>query len=85
MPRYIDIEKIRIAIPSCVDENGDILVPLSDVRRALAQTPTADVAPIADTVRKMQEKILALSTYGTINISTWQLDQIAKEMLGDTL
>lgn len=35
----------------------------------------------ADTVRKMQEKILALSTYGTINISTWQLEQVAKEML----
>ena len=35
----------------------------------------------ADTVRKMQDKILSLSTYGTINISTWQLDQVAKEML----
>ena len=35
----------------------------------------------ADTVKRMQEKILALSTYGTINISTWQLEQVAKEML----
>ena len=35
----------------------------------------------ADTVRKMQEKIRAKSEYGTINISPWQLDQIAKEML----
>ena len=35
----------------------------------------------ADTVRKMQEKIRAKSEYGTINISLWQLDQIAKEML----
>ena len=34
-----------------------------------------------DTVRKMQEKIRAKSEYGTINISPWQLDQIAKEML----
>lgn len=34
-----------------------------------------------DTVRKMQEKIRAKSEYGTINISTWQLDQIVKEML----
>ena len=35
----------------------------------------------ADTVRKMQEKIKAKSEYGTINISPWQLDQIAKELL----
>ena len=35
----------------------------------------------ADTVKRMQDKILALSTYGTINISTWQLAQVAKEML----
>ena len=35
----------------------------------------------ADAVRKMQEKILAKSEYGTINISPGQLDQIAKEML----
>lgn len=34
-----------------------------------------------DTVRKMQEKIRTKSEYGTINISPWQLDQIAKEML----
>ena len=35
----------------------------------------------ADTVKRMQEKILALSTYGTINISTWHLEQVAKEVL----
>jgi hypothetical protein len=37
----------------------------------------------AETVRKMQEKIRAKSEYGTINISPWQLDQIAKEVLED--
>lgn len=37
----------------------------------------------ADTVQKMQKKIMAKSEYGTINISPWQLDQIAKEMLED--
>ena len=35
----------------------------------------------ADTVQKMQKKIMAKSEYGTINISSWQLDQIAKEVL----
>jgi hypothetical protein len=34
-----------------------------------------------DAVRKMQEKIRAKSEYGTINMSPWQLDQIAKEVL----
>jgi hypothetical protein len=34
-----------------------------------------------ETVRKMQNKIISQSEYGTINISTWQLDQIAKEVL----
>ena len=38
---------------------------------------------VADTVQKMQRKIMAKSEYGTINISPWQLDQIAKEMLED--
>ena len=35
----------------------------------------------SDIVRKMQEKIRSKSEYGTINISPWQLDQIAKEVL----
>lgn len=35
----------------------------------------------ADVVRKMQKKIRAKSEYGTINISHWQLDQIAQEVL----
>jgi tellurite resistance-related uncharacterized protein len=35
----------------------------------------------ADTVQKMQEKIKSKSEYGTINISSWQLEQIAKEVL----
>ena len=34
-----------------------------------------------ETIQKMQKKILAKSEYGTINISPWQLDQIAKEVL----
>lgn len=33
------------------------------------------------TVRKMVDKIMAKSEYGMINISPWQLDQIAKEVL----
>lgn len=35
----------------------------------------------ADTVLKMQKKIIAKSEYGTINISSWQLDQIVRELL----
>lgn len=37
-----------------------------------------------DTVQKMQDKIRAKSEYGTINISPWQLEQIAKEVLEES-
>lgn len=42
----------------------------------------ADVTK-AETARKIQEKVLSLSTYGTINISPWQLEQVIKEILED--
>ena len=43
--RYIDVDQIRITAETshC---SGDTLVLLSDVRRALAQTPTADVVEV---------------------------------------
>ena len=46
MPRYIDTDKIRLTIPTCVDDEGDVYVLLSDVRRAIAQTPTEDVVAV---------------------------------------
>ena len=57
-----------------VKESDDLKAELWECVNIKAQTK-------ADTVRKMQEKIRAKSEYGTINISSWQLDQIAEEML----
>ena len=46
MSRYIDANKIRLISKLVADENGDILVPLSDVRRAIEQTPTENVVEV---------------------------------------
>lgn len=45
MGRYIDVDKIRITAQT-ENEDGDALVSLSDVRRAIDQTPTADVVEV---------------------------------------
>ena len=49
--------------------------------------PTADVAPIADTVREMQERLTLefdrfhKSNFMTPEVRQWIIDQIAKEVL----
>lgn len=45
MARYIDAEKVDLKGIAVFDENLEVLVPLSDVRKALQMTPTADVVP----------------------------------------
>ena len=45
MPRYIDANKIKITAQMAT-EDGDTLVSLADVRRAIEQTPTADVVEV---------------------------------------
>lgn len=42
MPRFIDAEKISLTAALKFDVVGDALVPLRDVQRAIAQTPTED-------------------------------------------
>ena len=46
MSRIIDADKIGLRVPYSVDGNGDILVPLSSVRQAIAMTPTEDVEKV---------------------------------------
>lgn len=46
MERYINPAKIRLTAVGSVDENGDVLVSMADVRKAIAQTPSADVAEV---------------------------------------
>lgn len=46
MARYIDVESIKLKGISVFDQNLEILVPLSDVRKSLQMTPTADVQEV---------------------------------------
>ena len=46
MPRYIDVNKIKFSGEIFNDADGDVLVYLSDVRKAIDQTPTADVVEV---------------------------------------
>lgn len=57
MPKYIDTSKIRLTAVGKVDEDGDILVSVRDVRKAILQTPAADVAPKGEVVSEIIEKI----------------------------
>lgn len=41
--RHIDADKIDLRMPHVVDERGNILVLLSDVKQAIAMVPAADV------------------------------------------
>lgn len=45
MPRYIDVDKINFKGVAVFDENIELLIPLSEVRKAIQMTPTADVVP----------------------------------------
>ena len=42
MERYINPEKIKLSSLTWIDGGEDILVPLVDVKKAIAQTPTED-------------------------------------------
>ena len=46
MPRYIDADNVKLKGISVFDQNLEILIPLSDVRKALQMTPTADVVEV---------------------------------------
>ena len=43
MARYIDADNVKLKGISVFDQNLEILIPLSDVRKALQMTATADV------------------------------------------
>lgn len=46
MPRYIDADNIKLKGISVFDQNLEILISLSDVRKSLQMTPTADVIEV---------------------------------------
>lgn len=55
MPKYIDPSKIRLTAVGTVDEDGDILVSVRDVRKAIDQTPAADVVPKSEVDKIFEE------------------------------
>ena len=46
MARFIDANNVKLKGISVFDQNLEILIPLSDVRKSLQMTPTADVAEV---------------------------------------
>lgn len=49
MARYVDIENpINVRGITFIDENHDVLISLSDLRKALRMLPAADVVPRAE-------------------------------------
>lgn len=46
MPQYIDREKIKLNSLTWTDGEGDILVPLVEVKKAIAQVPAEDVVKV---------------------------------------
>ena len=46
MARYIDINNINLRGIAVFDQDFEALIPLSDVRKALQMTPTADVQEV---------------------------------------
>lgn len=46
MPRYIDPSKIKLTGLTFEDINNEVYFSLSDIRKAIEQTPTADVVEV---------------------------------------
>lgn len=86
MSRYIDANKLIERLM----HNPDFLTAPKHSKDGIIDEivyqPTADVAPIADTVREMQERLKekAFSVPTVYNSHFGRLiDQIAKEMIGE--
>ena len=79
MERYINPEKIKLDSITWLDGDSDILVPLVDVKKAIAQTPTEDVVLRAElavqslrdaaTIHTLEEKLRDLKCINSILVS----------------
>lgn len=64
MERYIKLEDVSLKGVAVFDENLDVLVPLSEVRKALQMTPTADVGKIVrDALSDLKREIHSKAIY----------------------
>lgn len=55
MPRYIDANDIIHRFKGLMTDGGEVYVPLSEVRKALQMTPTADIVPKSEVERLQAE------------------------------
>ena len=86
MPRYIDADALK---EECFKFANDVSrSTMAFVQGQINAAPTANVAPIADTVRKMQERLhektFELNDANEdifLAVEVADIDQIAKEML----
>ena len=93
MARYIDADALLANLKKQYGEELGWWCPvnMSDVGMMIEDAPIANVAPIADTVRKMQERLIyTLCINNEENTEVFDyaytletIDQIAKEMLGE--
>ena len=81
MSKYIDVNELLNKLP-------DDLPYKASVKRVLMQAPTADVAPIADTLSEFKNRLAqAIGTYTNesyVYVYAWfkLIDQIAEEIIG---
>ena len=67
MARYIDVEKVNLKGIAVFDENLDVLIPMSVVRKALQMTPTADVVPKSevDSLKaELEDRVYTINSLG---------------------
>lgn len=65
--RYINADKIDFRIPFSLDSDGEILIPLSAARQAIAMTPTESVVDLDDARKAFTEYIqeMTVGKFGT--------------------
>lgn len=82
-PRFIDVNKIKIAEISTFNDGEEILVPLSEVRKALQMAPEADVVPRRATIKNIFEEIdqKLEENYNRYVFGRTDLDDLEKEAL----
>lgn len=68
MPKYIDLDKVKITGEMFLDDDDEALIPLSDVRRALLMAPVEDVAPV-DELIEAAKKIICENTYPSSDLN----------------
>lgn len=89
MPRYIDADNIKLKGIAVLDENLDFLVSLSDVRKSLQMTPTADVVPRAevDELICKLECLLCHATGGRLSKHTYDfrtMETVVTDCINET-